>query len=71
MPGASRRLVPMKTRTKKIQTRYTRCRSTAYSRLKIIPALDLSGEWFRAAGFRPGQLVSIAVTAGQIIITPQ
>jgi hypothetical protein len=33
-----------------------------------VPSLDISGQWFAAAGFRPGDAVTIQVEAGQITI---
>lgn len=58
-------------RTRKIQSRYKVSGASGYKKTSIEPLLELSGTWFRAAGFEPGQLVNIVCEAGQIIIRQQ
>ncbi|MBO0950866.1 SymE family type I addiction module toxin [Fibrella forsythiae] len=55
-------------RTKKVQARYKVSGPTGYRKTKVLPSLDLTGEWFAAAGFIPGDLASITVQEGVITI---
>ncbi|MCK8495847.1 type I toxin-antitoxin system SymE family toxin [Spirosoma sp. RP8] len=36
--------------------------------MSVSPSLELSGNWFKAAGFAPGQLVSVETQDGVITI---
>ena len=56
----------MSKRSLKISAQYRR-RFVGFS---IVPFLRLSGNWFRSAGFAPGQRVTVTVEQGRIIITP-
>ncbi|QJW92497.1 type I addiction module toxin, SymE family (plasmid) [Spirosoma taeanense] len=60
----------MQTRTKKVQAKYSITGSIGFKKTRIIPSLELSGDWFSAAGFAPGQLATIEVINGQITIKP-
>lgn len=57
-------------RTKKVQARYKVSGPAGWRKTTVQPSLELTGNWFEAAGFAPGQVVSIVCEAGQIIITP-
>jgi len=59
------------TRTRKVQTRHKVSGYVGQRKTKVSPVLELAGDWFRAAGFLPGQLVSIDVSSGLLIIRPQ
>ncbi|RYC70086.1 SymE family type I addiction module toxin [Spirosoma sordidisoli] len=59
------------TRTKKIQSRCKVSGRLGQRVTTITPLLELSGDWFRAAGFTPGQLASITVCEGVITIVAQ
>lgn len=58
-------------RTKKVQSRYKVSGAVGSRKTLVLPSLELSGAWFTAAGFRPGQLVNIEVLEGVLTIRPQ
>ena len=59
------------TRSRKIQTRHKVSGFAGQRVTRVSPSLELAGDWFRAAGFTPGQLVSIESGNGVITIRPQ
>ncbi|WDE11948.1 SymE family type I addiction module toxin [Thalassomonas haliotis] len=42
-----------------------------YVPIKLEPCIVLRGKWLKLAGFPIGQKISIAVSQGEIVITPQ
>ena len=58
-------------RTRKIQSRYKVSGTVGNRRTSVSPSLELSGSWFQAAGFAPGQQVTITVAGGILTIRPK
>ncbi|WP_354004301.1 SymE family type I addiction module toxin [Spirosoma liriopis] len=58
----------MNSRTRKVQSRYKVSGTVGNRRMSVSPSLELSGNWFKAAGFAPGQLVSVETQDGVITI---
>lgn len=58
------------TRIKKVQSRYKVSGTVGNRKTSVLPSLELSGCWFTAAGFQPGQLVNIEIFEGVLTIRP-
>lgn len=54
-------------RTIKIQPKHVNRR---WNKHKEVPQLRLQGEWFKEAGFEPGQMVDVVVKSGMLTIRP-
>lgn len=58
----------MKTRSLKIQTKYT---PRDYNRYRKVPTVTLCGVWLEAAGFYISDEIEIEVSENQLIIKPK
>lgn len=50
--------------------RQSKAKTIGNRKLSIVPQLRIEGNWFRDAGFAPGQSVRVEIFEGAIVLKP-